>query len=187
MLEVAADAEAFGVDVEGGLGGAGELVAEGDLLVDPFDDGLDASPAGGDVAEEFDGDGGEEVDFAIAAGEEEAEDFVGELVDGDLGDVVGLGVGKAGIVDQSGIVDAEISGGGGESGTQIAEGVAIFVRGDAAVELDEVGFAEVGDAGGVDVELGHEGDGLGDVELKVVAETDQHKFTLKAGIFAASS
>jgi len=174
MLEVAADAEAFGVDVEGGLGGAGELVAEGDLLVDPFDDGLDASPAGGDVAEEFDGDGGEEVDFAIAAGEEEAEDFVGELGDGDFAGVGEDGVGESGIFDEGGVPNPQWAGGGEKTCANIAEAVTIVSRDDVSIDVDDVGLAEIGDAGRVDVELGHEGERGGAIELQVVTETNEH-------------
>ena len=45
MLKVAADADAFGVNIERGLGGSGELVAEGHLLIDPFDNRMDAAAA----------------------------------------------------------------------------------------------------------------------------------------------
>ena len=46
VLEVAADADAFGVDVEGGARGAGELIAEGDFAVHPVADGAGrADPA----------------------------------------------------------------------------------------------------------------------------------------------
>ncbi len=42
MLEIATDTEAFGVDIERGLGGTGVLIAEGDLGVHPIADSLDA-------------------------------------------------------------------------------------------------------------------------------------------------
>ena len=59
VLEIAADADTFGVDAESGAGGIGEFIAEGDLFVDPGADFADALPAFGSVAEKFGGGIGE--------------------------------------------------------------------------------------------------------------------------------
>ncbi len=78
----------------GGHGGASFFVVEGYLGVDPVADGGGESPAGAEVAEEVVRDAAEEVDFAVAAGEEELEGFGGEKLDWSLGEVEALELGE---------------------------------------------------------------------------------------------
>jgi len=147
VLIVAADADAFGEDVHGGLGGAGHFVVEGDLLVDPFADGGGEGPAGAEMAEEILGDAAEAVDFAVAAGEEELEGVGGELVDGDLGEVEALEFGVAVVLDDVGAAEADVAGGSDEAGAAVAEAVEVFGEGDVGGG-GEVG-ADVFDSEGV--------------------------------------
>src|SRR5205814_4499875 len=72
MLEVAADALPLEVDVVGGLRRSRELVAEGDVRVDPVHHRLHPLPGLGRGAEEIPGDRAQAVDLAVAARQEEA-------------------------------------------------------------------------------------------------------------------
>jgi hypothetical protein len=100
MLEVAADAEAFGVNVQGSFGGAGVLIAEAHSAVNPITNGLDARPSRRNCAKNFQGDDGEAVDFAVAAVVEIAHDIVGQVLHRDFAGVRIDFIGQAGIGDQ---------------------------------------------------------------------------------------
>src|SRR5271163_4969219 len=56
VLEVATDPQAFGVNVERGLGRTRILVAEGDLAVNPFDDRVHPAPSVRQMSEKLGGD-----------------------------------------------------------------------------------------------------------------------------------
>src|ERR1700744_4416697 len=65
MLEITADADALGEDIERCLGWARRYIVKAYFLVDPVTDSLHASPARGRLAEEFVGNVAEAVDFTI--------------------------------------------------------------------------------------------------------------------------
>jgi hypothetical protein len=190
VLEVAADADALGEDVHGGHGGASLVVVEGDFFVDPVADGGGEGPAGAEVAEEVVGDRAEEVDFAVAAGEEELEGFAGEELDWNLGEVESLELREAVDVDDIAAVEAEVAGGGEEAGAEVAEGVEVFVDWDVVEGLvvgaelfgvEAVVGVDAGDVGeldgvlGMEVQQRHDGCGVGEVELNVVLGLDEHR------------
>ena len=98
--------------------------------MDPVADGGGEGPAGAEVAEEVVGDAAEEVDFAVAAGEEELEGFGGEELDGSLWEVETLELGEVVGGEDVAAVEAEVAGGGEEAGAAVAEGVEVLVDGD---------------------------------------------------------
>ena len=188
VLIVAADADAFGEDVHGGHGGASFFVVEGHLGVDPIADGSGEGPAGAEMAEEVVRDAAEEVDFAVAAGEEELEGFGREEFDGGLGEVEALEFGEVFGGDDVAAVEAEVAGGSEEAGTTVAEGVEVFVDGNILDGLlvgselfgvETIVGVDAGDGGEVDVVLGmevqqrHDGGGLEEMELDVVLGLDE--------------
>jgi len=87
------------------------------------------------MAEEVVSDGAEEVDLAVAAGEEELEGFGGEKLDGSLGEVETLELGEVVGGEDVAAVEAEGAGGGEEAGAEVAEGVEVLVYGDVLEEF----------------------------------------------------
>jgi len=188
VLVVAADADAFGVDVHGGLGGACLLVVEGDFFVDPVADGGGERPAGAEVSEEVVGDAAEAIDFAVAAGEEELEGVGGEELDGGLGEVEALELGVVARGDDAAAVEAEVAGGGEEAGATIAEGVEVLVDGDVLdglfvgaelFDVEAVVGVDAGDGSDLRIERWmqmqqrHNGGGLEEMEVDVVLGLDE--------------
>ena len=121
VLVVAADADTLGEDVHGGHGGASFFVVEGDLLVDPVADSGGEGPAAAEVAEEVVRDASEEIDFAVAAGEEELEGFGGKQFDRGLRKIEALELGEAVDSDDIAAVKTYVAGGGKESRSAVAE------------------------------------------------------------------
>ena len=173
MLEVAADANAFGEDIERGLDGAGAAVVKADVSVDPVADPDGACPAGRGVAEEVAGDERHLVDLAVAAAEEELQDFRWELFDRML-----YGFGADGVDDGFGgdeavAAEAKHAGRSEEAGAAIAEAVDVFGYGDGlggvAVDLFDEEFFGEADAAferGVEAQQADHGGGLRAVEIR---------------------
>lgn len=134
MGEVAADALALAVDVGCGEGGTGEVVAEGDVGMDPLADGFDAGETFGRAGEEFPGGFVKEIDFAVAACEEELENFGGEFIDGMLAGAGIDGVEEAGVVDCGVIAEAQGAGLGDDSAAGVAEDVGVGGGGDEGLD-----------------------------------------------------
>ncbi len=183
VLVVAADADALGEDVEGGFGGAGGLVVEGDFVVDPVTDGGGESEAGAHVAEEVVGDAVEAIDLAVAAGEEELEGLGGKVFDEGLGCVEGLRFGLVVGVDGVGAGEAQGAGGSDEAGAAVAEAIEVVGDGeggaDAGFEVidgDVVGCGELGVDAWVEVEKRDHGRGLREVELDVELGCDEQRW-----------
>jgi hypothetical protein len=87
------------------------------------------------MAEEVVGDAAEEVDFAVAAGEEELESVGREKLDGDLREVEALELGVVAGGEDVAAVEAEVAGGSEEAGAKVAEGVEVLVDGEFLYEL----------------------------------------------------
>src|SRR5580698_354841 len=79
VLKVAAHPDPLGKHIEGGLGGAGMLIAKSHLGIDPVADGADPAPARSDIAKKLHGDIGEPVDLAITAVEQVNQRLVGQI------------------------------------------------------------------------------------------------------------
>ena len=141
------------------------------------------------MSEEVVGDGAEEVDFAVAAGEEELEGFGGEQLDGGLGEIEALELGEVVGGDDVAAVEAEVAGGDEEAGAEVAEGVEVLVYGEgleelavgpqhfgvkAVVGVDAGDGGEVGVVFGMEMEQRHHGGGVGEVEVDVVFVLDEH-------------
>src|SRR4051794_10631281 len=99
MAEVATDTAAVIVNVERGLRRIGEMIAERDVLMDPITDCLRPRPAGLSRAEELPRYIGELVDFAVAAGQQERQDVVGQILNARLQRIRRLKVGMAAVFD----------------------------------------------------------------------------------------
>jgi hypothetical protein len=103
--------------------------------VDPIANAGGESPAGAKVAEEVVGDGAEEVDFAVAAGEEELESFSREEFDGSLREIEALEFGCALNIDDVAAAEPEVAGGREKAGAAVAERVEVFVDGNFVERL----------------------------------------------------
>jgi hypothetical protein len=135
VLVVAADADAFREHVHGSHRGTGFVVVERYFFVYPIADTGGEGPAGAEVTEEVVGNTSEEVDLAVAAGEEKLESFGGEEFDGSLREVEALEFGGAFDIDDVAAVKAEGSCGSEEAGAAVTEGVEVFVDGDFVQRL----------------------------------------------------
>ena len=115
VLEVATDADALGEDIHGGLGGAGGLVVERNLAMDPIADGSGALPAGSVEAEKVLGDAAELVDLAVARGQQKLERFSGKLLHGRLRQAEALQIGHLTGAQDVGAREADGPGRGDEA------------------------------------------------------------------------
>ena len=138
-----------------------------------------------------------QVDFAVAAGEEELEGVGGEVLDGSLGEVEALEFGEVVGGDDVAAVEAEVAGGGeeaGAAGCRRSRGIrrrgwagALVVGGEEFGVKAVVGF-DAGDGGemrvvlGMEVQEGHDGRGVVDVELNVVLVLDEQGNLRRKGI-----
>ena len=82
MLKVATYADAFSKDIQGSLCRPGMLIVKGHFVVDPVANGLHAAPAGFDLSEQFKGNAGETIHFAVPAIKQEREHFMRQIADG---------------------------------------------------------------------------------------------------------
>jgi hypothetical protein len=88
----------------------------------------------------------------------------------DFAGVVGERIGFAGVFDQRRIPNLQVAGRREEAGADVAVAVAVFAGSHSAVVHDEnVRLAQVGDAAGMHVQLGHIRERAGQVKLKVIA------------------
>ena len=119
MGVVAADADASRVALGGRAGRAGLLVVEVDVVVDEVADGLHAWPARRGGAKEAPGEVEHAVTFAEAAGEEEDQGLVGQLLYRVLAGIGDYRVGQTAVADNCVGADADLAGGGGERPHQL--------------------------------------------------------------------
>jgi hypothetical protein len=128
MLEVAADADALGKDIHGGLGGASCVVVEGDSFMDPVSNGNRTLPALWVGLEEVSSDGAELVDLAVPAGQKELQYIGRKVVDGGL---LSIGIDRIDVgagVDDVGAGQPQISRRSDEACTSVAEAVDVVSR-----------------------------------------------------------
>jgi hypothetical protein len=169
VLKVPAYSNPLGKYIQRGLGGAGMLIAKGYLGINPTADGPDPGPAWSHIAKQLHCYVGEAIDLAVAAIEQEDEHIVGQLFGRNLAGVVGDWVRQARVFDQRRIPHAKVTGRRQESRADVAVAVTIFPRRHSAVVHDEdVRFAEVSDAAGMHMKLGHIRERAWQVKLKVI-------------------
>jgi|SRR5579872_5664820 len=178
MGEISAHALPLLVNLECCFGGPGEAITELDVVVDPVADGLDAAPAGASLAEEIPGDVAETVGFAVAAGEEELDNFGGHGMDIELTGIEGHGVRKARIADDCFMPEAHLTGGGEDAAASIAEMVGEGRNRNGRRDLDNFGAREASRAGRMRVKHQNHRDGGWKFECEIKTDADKHKTDL---------
>jgi len=84
MAKVAANPATVVIAIEGGFRRIGMLIVEGDVIVHPIADGLGPGPARLDRTKQLPGDVGKLVHFAVTAGKQKRQHFVGQFFNGML-------------------------------------------------------------------------------------------------------
>ncbi len=186
VLIIAADADALGEDVHGGLGGARGFVVEGDVRIHPIADGRGQRPTGSHVPKEIVCDAAKAVDLAVAAGQQKLERLGGQLVrSGKLG-AEALQLGLVRRDDGVAAAQANRASGSQKARAAVAEAVEIlfdgkldgalaFFNGTNVLDLQAVGSGEHGLDRGMHMEHRHHGCWLQQVKLDVVFRLNQHK------------
>ncbi len=108
VLEVAADAVAFVVNIQRGLGRPREMVAKCDVSLHPVADGLHLRPPRRQMSEQLPRQVSQHaVDFAIPAGQQEYQRLRRQVFDGNTGRVLVNRIGLAGVLNQRGVRQAQ--------------------------------------------------------------------------------
>ena len=121
MRKIAAYARALLIDLKSRLIRAGESVTKLDVGVDPLADRLDAAPAQWSVTKQIPRDIAKQVGFTIPAGVQKLDDVRRQGVHIPLTGIEGNGIGQSGIVDQRFMPKPDLSRGGKNPPTAIAE------------------------------------------------------------------
>jgi hypothetical protein len=170
MLKIAADANALGVNAQRRAGGTREFIAEGDVAVDPIANRQDAGPSFRHDSEQFYRGVHEEIDFAVAAAHQKKEHIGREFLDRNFLSVEALRVRQAGVVNQSGVVKANLPRRSDDAGAGVAETISETFDVSLRLGAHYVGFEQVGVAGRMDVEQRDNRNFGGDMELNVVSD-----------------
>ena len=174
MLEIATDTDTLGIHIQGRPRRPGVRIAEGDSLVDPGTDGLDAGPAVRNRAEELSRGIREQIDLAETARHQVSEHLGRQLLDRDLARVRLDGIRVTRVADQRGVRQGNRPGRRQEPRAEVAERVHILLGGDGRVDLHAVRLLQIMTPVGVHVQNGDHGHRLGDVKADVVTKSDQH-------------
>src|ERR1700722_167931 len=174
VLKVPADADPLGKDIQRGLGGAGVLIAESDLGIDPAANRVDPAPTGGKVAEQLHGNIGEAVHLAIAAVEQINESLVRQVGHGMLSRLDGRWILQAGVLNQGGIGQPHMPGGSYKSRAAIAEHIDIAGDGDWGIQLQFVRFEQVRFPRRMHMQHPNDGDWSRNIETNVITSSNLH-------------
>ena len=170
MLKIAAYANALGVNAQGGAGGTGEFIAEGDIAVDPIANRHDAGPSFRQDSEQFYRGVHEEIDFAVAAAHQKKEHIGREVLDRNFLGVEALRVRKAGVANQSGVVKANLAGRSDDAGARFPKRSVKLSTAICGSVRTTSGSSKSLFAGGMDVQECNNRNFSEDIKLNVVSD-----------------